>query len=385
MHQHAELGVAAHWRYKENAKHDADFERRIVWMRHWLERREFNDENGDMPDYLDTEMEATSIYVLTPQGKVIELPKGSTPLDFAYAIHTDLGHTCRGARVDGHIVQLNRPLRSGETVEVLAAKNGTPSRDWLNPHLGYLHSNKARNRVRQWFKHLDFEHHVELGRSMLEREMTRLSVTHKPNLEEVAAKHNLQHTEDVYAAIGRGELSPIQVAGVGGRLRPVIRTKPPATQKSAAIKGEVVVAGVDDLMTNIARCCKPVPNDPIVGFVTKGRGVTVHRRDCANMRALSEENQARLVVVHWSDQQSQSTYAVDFQVIAADRKGLLRDISGILTNEDIDVIGVNTNSDRRNDTASMRFTVEVRDMDQLSRLLSKVEQLPDVNLVKRIS
>ncbi|MEJ2455664.1 MAG: bifunctional (p)ppGpp synthetase/guanosine-3',5'-bis(diphosphate) 3'-pyrophosphohydrolase [Candidatus Thiodiazotropha sp.] len=385
MHHHAELGVAAHWRYKENARHDTDFERRIVWMRHWLERKEFSDENGDLPDYLDTDLEATRIYVLTPQGKVIELPKGATPLDFAYSIHTDIGHTCRGARVDGHIVQLNRPLRSGETVEILTAKNGTPSRDWLNPHLGYLHSNKARNRVRQWFKQLDFEHHVELGRSMLEREMTRLSVTEKPNLEAVAAKHNLQHAEDVYAAIGRGDLSPIQVAGVGGRLRPVVRPRPPTAQKSASIKGEVVVAGVDDLMTNIARCCKPVPYDPIVGFVTKGRGVTVHRRDCANMRALKEESRDRVVEVHWSDQQSQTAYAVDFLVIAGDRKGLLRDISAILTNEDIDVIGVNTNSDRKTDTASMRFTVEVCDMDQLSRLLSKVEQLPDVNVVKRIS
>jgi GTP pyrophosphokinase len=385
MHHHAELGVAAHWRYKENAKHDADFERRIVWMRHWLERREFSDESGDLPDFLDTELEATRIYVLTPQGKVIELPKGSTPLDFAYSIHTDIGHTCRGARVDGHIVQLNRPLRSGETVEILTAKNGTPSRDWLNPHLGYLHSSKARNRVKQWFKHLDFEHHVELGRSMLEREMTRLSVSHKPDLEAVAAKHNLQHAEDVYAAIGRGDLSPIQVAGVGGRLRPAQRPKPPAAPKTAAVKGEVVVAGVDDLMTNIARCCKPVPNDPIVGFVTKGRGVTVHRRDCANVRALNEEQQARLVEVHWSEQQSQVAYAVDFLVVAGDRKGLLRDISAILTNEDIDVIGVNTNSDRKTDTATMRFTVEVCDMDQLSRLLAKVEQLPDVNVVKRIT
>jgi GTP pyrophosphokinase len=385
MHHHAELGVAAHWRYKENARHDTDFERRIVWMRHWLERREFSDVNADLPDYIDTDLEATRIYVLTPHGKVIELPKGSTPLDFAYSIHTDIGHTCRGARVDGHIVQLNRALRSGETVEILTAKNGTPSRDWLNPHLGYLHSSKARNRVKQWFKHLDFEHHVELGRSMLEREMMRLSVSHKPDLEAVAAKHNLQHVEDVYAAIGRGDLSPIQVAGVGGRLRPVVRPKHPTPEKSAEVKGEVVVAGVDDLMTAIARCCKPVPYDPIVGFVTKGRGVTVHRQDCANMRALNEEQRERLVEVHWSDQQSQNTYAVDFLVVASDRKGLLRDISAILTNDDIDVIGVNTNSDRKTDTASMRFTVEVCDMDQLSRLLTKVEQLPDVNMVKRIS
>jgi GTP pyrophosphokinase len=385
MHHHAELGVAAHWRYKENARHDADFERRIVWMRHWLERREFSEENGDLPDYLDAELEATRIYVLTPQGKVIELPKGSTPLDFAYAIHTDIGHTCRGAKVDGHIVQLNRALRSGETVKILTAKNGTPSRDWLNPHLGYLHSSKARNRIKQWFKHLDFEHHVELGRSMLEREMVRLSVSRKPDLEAVAAKHNLQHSEDVYAAIGRGDLSPIQVAGVGGRLRPVVRPKHSKQPKSASIKGEVVVAGVDDLMTSIARCCKPVPYDPIVGFVTKGRGVTVHRGDCANVRALNEEQRERLIEVHWCDQQTQNTYAVDFLVVASDRKGLLRDISTILTNEDIDVVGVNTNSDRKTDTATMRFTVEVCDMDQLSRLLSKVEQLPDVNVVKRIS
>jgi GTP pyrophosphokinase len=316
---------------------------------------------------------------------VIELPVGATPLDFAYSIHTDIGHQCRGARVDGHIVQLNRPLRSGETVEILTAKNGTPSRDWLNPHLGYLHSTKARNRVKQWFKQLDYEHHVELGRSMLEREMTRLSVSEKPDLEAVAAKYNLQHAEDVYAAIGRGDLSPIQVAGVGGRLRQSARPRQPTAQKSASIKGEVVVAGVDDLMTSIARCCKPVPYDSIVGFVTRGRGVTVHRLDCANLRALDEENRARLVEVHWSDQQSQTTYAVDFLVVASDRKGLLRDISSILTNEDIDVIGVNTNSDRRTDTATMRFTVEVCNMEQLSRLLSKVEQLPDVNVVKRIS
>lgn len=385
MHHHAELGVAAHWRYKENARHDADFERRIVWMRHWLERKEFNDESADLPSYLDTELEATRIYVLTPQGKVIELPKGATPLDFAYAIHTDVGHQCRGARVDGHIVQLNRPLRSGETVEILTAKNGVPSRDWLNPHLGYLHSTKARNRVKQWFKQLDYEHHIELGRSMLEREMIRLSVSDKPDLEAVAAKHNLQHAEDVYAAIGRGDLSSIQVAGVGGRLRQTARPRLPTQHKSAAIKGEVVVAGVDDLMTSIARCCKPVPYDPIIGFVTRGRGVTVHRRDCANLRDLDQENSARLVEVHWSEQQPQSAYPVDFLVVASDRKGLLRDISWILTNDDIDVIGVNTHSDRKTDTASMRFTVEVCNMEQLSRLLSKVEQLPDVNVVKRIS
>ena len=386
MHHHAELGVAAHWRYKENTKQDTDFERRIVWMRQWLEKKDVGEETDDLQDAFDQEMEATRIYVLTPMGKVVELPKGSTPLDFAYAIHTDIGHQCRGARVDGHIVQLNRPLRSGETVEILTAKNGAPSRDWINPHLGYLHSSKARNRVKQWFKQLDFEHHVELGRSALEREMTRLSISEKPDLEKVAVKHNLQHAEDVYAAIGRGDLSPIQVAGFGGRDKPAPRAKPiPETpQIQSAVKGEVVVAGVDDLMTSIARCCKPVPYDAITGYVTRGRGVTVHRRDCPNIRALQDEEKARLVTVHWSDEQQETRYAVDFLVMASDRKGLLRDISAILTNEDIDVIGVNTNSDRKTDSATMRFTVEVKDMKQLSRLLSKIEQLPDVNMVKRL-
>ncbi|MCU7921642.1 MAG: bifunctional (p)ppGpp synthetase/guanosine-3',5'-bis(diphosphate) 3'-pyrophosphohydrolase [Candidatus Thiodiazotropha sp. (ex Dulcina madagascariensis)] len=385
MHHHAELGVAAHWRYKENAKQDSDFERRIVRMRQWLDRKG-ESETANLLDGVDTEMEATRIYVLTPMGKVVELPKGSTPLDFAYAIHTDIGHQCRGARVDGHIVQLNRSLRSGETVEILTAKNGTPSRDWINPHLGYLHSSKARNRVKQWFKHLDYEHHVELGRAALEREMTRLSMSEKPNLEAAATKHNLQHAEDVYAAIGRGDLSPIQVAGLSGRERPGARRKPvpEAPRKPEAAKGEVVVAGVDDLMTGLARCCKPVPYDPILGYVTRGRGVTVHRRDCPNILALQKEEGERLISVHWSDGQQETQYAVDFLVVASDRKGLLRDISSILTNDDIDVIGVNTNSDRKTDSANMCFTVEVQDMEQLSRLLSKIEQLPDVNSVKRL-
>jgi GTP pyrophosphokinase len=385
MHNHSELGVAAHWRYKENAKQDKDFERRIVWMRQWLERKDGAADGTTLTDEAESELEATRIYVLTPMGKVVELSKGSTPLDFAYAIHTDVGHQCRGARVDGHIVQLNRPLRSGETVEILTAKKGTPSRDWINPHLGYLHSSKARNRVKQWFKQLDYDHHVELGRAALEREMTRLSISEKPDLEAVAIKHNLMHTEDVYAAIGRGDLSPIQAAGFGSRARSESRGKaiPDIPREQGVVKGEVVVAGVGDLMTTIGRCCKPVPYDQIIGYVTRGRGVTIHRTDCPNIRAIQKNESDRLVTVHWSEEQQETSYAVDFLVIASDRKGLLRDISAILTNEDIDVIGVNTSSDRKTDSARMRFTVEVRDMEQLSRLLSKIEQIPDVNLVKR--
>jgi GTP pyrophosphokinase len=385
MHHHSELGVAAHWRYKENTKHDADFERRIVWMRNWLELKDGGDESSGYLARADPQMEATQVYVLTPQGKVVELPKGSTALDFAYAIHTDVGHRCKGARVDGHIVQLTRPLCSGETVEILTAKNGTPSRDWINPHLGYLHTSKARNRIKQWFKQLDFKHHVELGRAALEREMTRLSIAERPDLEALASRYNLQHAEDVYAAIGRGDLSAIQVAGAGelkkAEPREETLVKPARTKSSA--RGEVMVEGVDDLMTSMARCCKPVPFDAIVGFVTRGRGVTIHRRNCPNIRAMNEADRERLVNVRWSEAQSESVYPVDIMIHANDRKGLLRDISSILTNEEVDVIAVLSSSDRKHDTATMRFTVEVADAQQLVRLLAKVEQLPDVLEIKR--
>jgi GTP pyrophosphokinase len=384
MHHHSELGVAAHWRYKENTKHDADFERRIVWMRHWLELKDGGDENSGYLERLDGDLAPTRIYVLTPQGKVVELPKGATALDFAYAIHTDVGHRCRGARVDGHIVQLTRPLNSGETVEILTAKNGTPSRDWINPHLGYLHTSKARNRIKQWFKHQDFEHHVELGRAALEREMTRLGGTGRPNLEALAPRYNLRHAEDVYAAIGRGDLSPIQIAGLGEHGKPEKPApQPRAVRHRQAAKGEVMVAGVDDLMTSIARCCKPVPYDPIIGYVTRGRGVTVHRQDCPNILAMDEERRKRQVEVRWSDEQTETAYPVDILILASDRKGLLRDISSILANEEVDVIGVKTSSDRKTDIATMQFTVEVGNIEQLNRLLRKVEQLPDVIEVRR--
>jgi len=385
MHHHSELGVAAHWRYKENTRHDADFERRIVWMRHWLELKDGEDDSNGYLGANLPQMEPTRVYVLTPQGKVIELPKGSTALDFAYAIHTDVGHHCKGARVDGHIVQLTRPLSSGETVEVLTAKNGTPSRDWINPHLGYLHTTKARNRVKQWFKHLDFKHHMDLGRSALERELTRMSISERPDLEALATRYNLQHADDVYAAIGRGDLSPIQVAGAVEQKRTEPREETPvrpATAKSTG-RGEVMVEDVSDLMTSMARCCKPVPFDAIVGFVTRGRGVTIHRRDCPNIRAMDEGERERLVNVRWSEAQTDTVYPVDILIHANDRKGLLRDISSILTNEEVDVIAVRSFSDRKQDTATLRFTVEVNDAEQLQRLQTKVEQLPDVLEVKR--
>ncbi len=392
MHEHAERGVAAHWRYKESTQKDDELERRIEWMRRWLEQQDDDLPPLDGVDD-DTEYEARRIYVLSPQGKVVELPSGATPLDFAYAIHTSIGHRCRGAKVDGHITQLAQPLKSGQKVEILTAKEGGPSRDWLNPHSGYLTTNRARNRVRQWFKQQDHDQHVAIGRANLDREVARLSLP-KPDLERLAVRFNFKTHDDLLAAIGRGELSAIQVANaqaervsrsaaeVADREIPEkLRRRAPS--RAAGGAGQVVVDGIGDLMTQMAKCCKPVPYDDIVGYITKGRGVTVHRKDCAVVRKMDTHNRARLVDVAWADAQTDSRFLVDIQVLAADRKGLLRDISSVFANAEIDVLGVNTQSDRRHERATMRFTAEVTDMSQLSRVIDRLAQIPDVIDVRR--
>jgi GTP pyrophosphokinase len=393
MHQHAELGVAAHWAYKESKGHDAEFQRRVIWMRQWLELKNEGEDASEILERFKSELEPSHVYVLTPQAKVIELPKGATPLDFAYAVHSEIGNRCRGARVNGRIVPLNHQLASGETVEILTQKNATPSRDWLSPHQGYLATARARNRVRQWFKQLDHDLHAQEGRTALEKELSRLAIAEKPQLEQLAPRFNFKRGEDLLAAIGRGDLSVGLVARQVGEPRipeqpprdQEVRLRAPArsTAKPKPGAGEVVVEGVDDLMTQIANCCKPVPYDGIIGFVTRGRGVTVHRRDCPNVRHLPPGEQDRLVRVRWASQPEDATYPVDVLVIAADRKGLLRDISSVFADDDVDVVGVNTHSDRSTDTAAMRFTVEVRDMDHLELVLAKLKQVPDVLDVRR--
>ncbi len=377
MHAHAELGVAAHWRYKEGGESNADLERRILWMRQWLEQK------SDDGEALEQEFEAAHVYVLTPASEVIELPAGATPIDFAYAIHTSIGHRCRGARVDGRIVPLTHVLRSGHVVEIITAREGGPSRDWLNAHAGYIRTARARNRVRQWFRQQDHDEHVAIGRSSLEREQQRLALP-RPDLDVLACKHNLQGGEDLLAAIGRGDLSPIQV--LGGE--PVARAetasrRPRAARRAKPRGGQIVVAGMDDLLSHIAGCCKPVPRDPVIGFITRGRGVSVHRLDCPVVRKLRQQAPERLVEVNWADTPGDALYPVDIQVVAADRKGLLRDLSAVFTNAQVDVIGVNTHSDRKSDTATMRFSVEIRDIAQLGRVLDRIAQLPDVIEVRR--
>ncbi|MCP3868811.1 MAG: bifunctional (p)ppGpp synthetase/guanosine-3',5'-bis(diphosphate) 3'-pyrophosphohydrolase [Gammaproteobacteria bacterium] len=388
MHEHAELGVAAHWRYKESGKQDAEFERRITLMRNWLEMREDTSNTEDFVDNLKSGFESRQVYVLTPQGKVIELPKGATAVDFAYAIHSDVGHRCRGVRLNGRIATLTQPLKSGQTVDIITTREGGPSRDWLSPHLGYLKTSRARNRVRHWLKQKDYEQHVNIGRASLDKEINRLGVA-KPDLEAILDRFNFKKTDDLLAAIGRGEVSPVQVAGTGIPFResrsPI--AEPPLRRRSRdkheAGSGDVVVEGVGDLMTHMSRCCKPVPPDDIVGFITRGRGISIHRQQCSAVLNLSEEDQARLVEVNWAGRAAEAVFPVDIQVHANDRKGLLRDISSVLTNEDVAVTRVHSQTNRKTDHATLSFTIEITDMHQLSRLIDKVTQLSDVFEVRR--
>ncbi|WP_456416561.1 RelA/SpoT family protein [Thiolapillus sp.] len=385
MHEHAECGVAAHWRYKEDGKGDAELERRIEWMRAWLEQP---GEGGAIAEDSDAEFEAQRIYVLTPEGKVVELPRGATAVDFAYAIHSSVGHRCRGAKADGKMISLTQPLESGQTVEVLTVKEGGPSLDWLNFSSGYVVTSRARNRIRHWFKRQDYDQHVNLGKASLDKEISRLGVK-KPDLERLLPKYNFKAVDDLYAAIGRGEVSATQIANL--QLGSVVRNDDEEItakaekriQRRAGKGGQIVVQGVDDLMTHTARCCKPVPYDPIVGYITRGRGVTIHRQDCSVVKRLRQDQAERLLPVNWSEDQSQGAFLADIQIYAHDRKGLLRDISSVFSNEEVDVLGVKTHTDRKKEKASMRFTTEVADMTQLSRVLEKLAQIPDVLEVRR--
>jgi GTP pyrophosphokinase len=388
MHEYAEYGVAAHWAYKEAKGHDPDFQRRIIWMRNWLEHAGDAEPDAAQPDPAPA---PASVYVLTPQAKVVELPQGATPLDFAYAIHSEIGHRCRGARVDGRMVPLTHQLTSGETVQILTQKNAQPSRDWLSAHHGYMITARARNRVRQWFKQQDFDRHLADGRAALERELTRLGIDATPHWDRLAERFNVKTGDDLLAAIGRGDLAVGQVARQVGEPRAERREtpdslpapRPPAPEPDAGNRSTVVVEGVGDLLTHMAACCRPVPYDKLVGYLSVGRGVIVHRRNCREIRNLPEPERARLVDVTWADQPPDAGYPVGIVLSAADRKGLLRDISSALADTDANVLGSDTHTDPGSDTAHMRFTVQVTDAAHLERIIARLKQLPDMLSVAR--
>ena len=395
MHVASEHGVAAHWRYKETTsdgtKHkstaDRKFESKIAWLRQVLEwNRELADQSG-FSEQVKQGLFNDTVYVFTPQGKVIDLTVGSTPVDFAYHVHTDLGHRCRGAKVDGHIVPLNTRLANAQRVEILAAKQGGPSRDWLNPQLGFLMSPRAQAKVRIWFRQEYFEVDVAHGRQTMEKELSRAGAT-AIALDKVAAALGHKVLDECLASIGRNEISAHQIEVVLRELSapkidtpaidtPMVLAEPRQTAKSSS---GVLVLGLNNIATMVAKCCRPMPPDEIVGFVTKTRGVTVHRLDCTNITSLTPGQRERLMPAEWGNTGDQP-FAAEMEVIAADRQGLLRDISETLSHERINVTAVNTLS--RNNVASMRFTVEISRSDQLQRVLRAVGDVAGVESVRR--
>ena len=385
MHRHAELGVAAHWAYKEGAaRAGGDYDQRIGWLRGLLDWRDTlaGEAEGSLAQRFRTGLFDDVVYALTPQGRVVDLPTGSTPVDFAYALHTELGHRCRGARVDGAIVPLTFPLANGQTVEIIAAKEGGPSRDWLNPALGFARSSRARNKVRQWFNAQNLAASIAQGRAVVERELQRLGMT-AFNLDLLAPRLGHARLDEALAAIARGDVNQRQLqAALRESDEPTAPVDEDTLPLSRPARGDgsargVLVVGVDKLLTALARCCKPAPPDAIVGFVSRGRGVTVHRRDCPNVSRLPAE---RLIESAWGAGEG-GRYPVDLEVVASDRQGLLRDISEVLAREKVNVTATQTAT--RADTARMRFTVEVLDVAQIRRLLAMIDEVPGVASVRR--
>jgi GTP pyrophosphokinase len=396
MHLASEHGVAAHWRYKErgdgtkSGKSQADkkFETKIAWLRQVLEwNRELVADSG-FSEAVKEGLFNDTVYVFTPDGKVIDLPRGSTPVDFAYHVHTDLGHRCRGAKVDGHIVALSTKLDNAQMVDILAAKQGGPSRDWLNPQLGFLQSHRGQAKVRAWFRQEFFEVDKAHGRATLEREVARAGANALA-LDKIAIHLAHKEIDEFCAAIGRNEITAHQIEVAIRELTAPVAEKIETPLFTGVFKQNIVestansgvlVLGLNNIQTLVAKCCKPLPGDAITGFVTKNRGVMVHRIDCINITSLKAEQRERLMPAAWGNTGEQP-FAADIEVAATDRQGLLRDISDALAHERINVVGVNTLS--RGNLASMRFTVEIKGAEQMVRVLRAVAGVAGVESVVR--
>ncbi len=378
MHQNAEYGIAAHWRYKEGAARDKSFEEQINWLRSIMEWRTDVDDAQEFVDGMKSDVFQDRVYVFTPRGDIIDLPAGSTPIDFAYHIHTDIGHRCRGARVNNKLVPLDYELKTGDQVEILTDKRGGPSRDWLNPALGLVRTQRARSKVRVWFKKQDYEQNLTQGRAVLERELHRLGII-ETNFETLARSLEFRNADDLFVALGCGDLSVsriIKELSDSEENADILATGTPTAEMTATEAVDVV--GLKGLLTTIAKCCNPTPGDQIVGYITRGRGATVHRQDCPNI--LRTRERERLVHVSWGTHVR--TYPVPVRVKAYDRQGLMNDISHLLSNEGVNIaeIGVKTYQS----LAELSLTLEVRDIEQLSRILTRIENLPNVLEAQRI-
>ncbi|MHC6647972.1 GTP diphosphokinase [Alteromonas sp. HB246098] len=390
MHQDAELGVAAHWKYKEGSTgKQSGYDERINWLRRILAWQEEVAESGDLVEELRSQVFDDRVYVFTPKGDVIDLPQGATPLDFAYYIHSNVGHRCIGAKVNGRIVPFTYLLQSGDQIEVLTGKEPNPSRDWMHPGLGYVHSSRARATIHSFFKKQDRDKNLAAGKELLERELQRAHLPAKvPN--EAFEKFNLQTLDDLYTAVGAGDVRVMQVINFIHHLQ-----EPPApepeispkvkTRKTAAGTGKkdaVVVQGVGHLMSQLANCCKPVPGEAILGYITQGRGVSVHKESCSQLQNLLSQHPERQIEVNWSHELKVG-FETGIDIFCHDRNGLLRDITTVLANENVPLLGVNSLSDKNRQTALITISIEVNDLERVSKVLTQLRQLKGVTDAKR--
>ncbi len=387
MHEHAELGVAAHWRYKEGAARDAAYDRKIEWLRELLVPASESETDADFLGRVRADLFDDRVYALTPKGEVVDLPGGATPLDFAYHVHTELGHRCRGARVNGRIVPLNHRLASGEVVEIIGGKKPQPSRDWLAEREGFLASPRSRAKVRAWFKRQDAGQNRSEGRQMFERELARLG-GEQALVSELIGEFGLDNADALYLAIGSGELGLAQVAGaIERRMRgkspePPAADLPPVGAVRREAQAPVQVEGVGDLLSTYARCCNPVPPEPVTGYVTVGRGITLHRSGCRNLRRLATRAPERLLQVEWG-RSCGRRYPVEIVVRAMDRRGLLRDITTVVAEERIDIERLASQGDPAQGSADLSLRVAVAGLEDLTRLLARLSAMPGVISARR--
>lgn len=399
MHDDAELGVAAHWKYKEGSTGSMSaYEEKISWLRKLLAWQDDMASNTEMLDEMRSQVFDDRVYVFTPKGEVVDLPTGSTPLDFAYAIHSDVGHRCIGAKVAGRIVPFTYQLQMGDQLEIITQKNPNPSRDWLNPNSGFTHTQKARSKIAAFFKKLDRDKNIPLGKEQFDAELNRLGLTLKQAEQLALPRYNLKHLDDLYNGIGSGDIKlnqlmnflqsklvkPTAQEADNEILRHVTQKSAIYAQQKAEKKGYVVVEGVDNLMHSMARCCQPLPGDQIVGYVTQGRGISIHRADCEQLAELANAHPERVVETSWGNQDHHTAYHVMIRVLASDRNGLLRDITTVLANEKISVTGVSSRSDNKRQTATMDLEIQLNNVEMLSKILARLSALEDVIDVKRL-
>ena len=391
MHKDAEYGIAAHWRYKEGSPgHDAAFEKRLAYYRRLMEFGPDIDDASQFVDTVKSEVFQDRVLSVTPNGDYVDLPVGATPIDFAYHIHTDVGNRCRGAKVNGRLVPLNYKLKSGEQVDILTSKRGGPSMDWLNPDLDFAVTSRARGKIRHWLRKQNREKHILMGRGVLERELKRLDVFNKVTFDSVARLFAYDKLDDFLARIGSGDVNGSQITNrvleeerrkSAEKISEEDLLKPRSKPSGANITKGVSIMGAKGMLTNLGRCCSPMPGDMIVGYITRGRGVTVHRDNCPNILAMVGDE--RLIEVSWDSEPAEQGYDVPVEIVAFDREGILTEVSGIITKHNVNITGANIEIVEEQSIATLYFTLKIASNKQLTRILSKVELVPDVVEARR--